>query len=76
LPQKCKGFFSFFGALHEIWLFCPVNLRKFSAFASLTFPKLFLLPAISAGKEKNIAFGAEKPKYVLHFAQKAAIVKL
>ena len=23
------------------WLFCPVNLRKFSAFASLTFPKLF-----------------------------------
>ena len=27
-------------------------------------------------KEKNITFGAEKPKYVLHFAQKAAIVKL
>jgi len=40
LPQKCKGFFSFFGALHEVWLFCPVNLRKFSAFASLTVPKL------------------------------------
>ena len=27
-------------------------------------------------KEKNITFGAENSKYVLHFAQKAAIVKL
>jgi len=41
--QKCKGFFSFFTFLNEVWLFCSVWSRKFSRFDSLTFPKLALL---------------------------------